>query len=151
MKNAANHDALPVVTAIGGQDATNRKDTRDKKDAIDKKRTEEQKVVSLMFKLYCRHYHTKERRGGETLCEECKKDLDYAIKRSQHCPRMEEKSFCAFCPKKCYSPAMSEKISKVMKFAGPRLLLRKPSAVFSHVIQGIKEKRRRVSNDACQK
>lgn len=129
IKDATDQDMLPVVTKV------------------DKKRAEEQKVLSLMFRLYCKHYHTKESRGGEALCADCKRDLDYACKRSQHCPRMKEKSFCAFCPRKCYSLAMSEKISKVMKFAGPRLLLRKPSAVISHVIEGIKEKRRRATRN----
>lgn len=143
MKQTENQTILPVLTHGA--------DEKKAMTAVDKKRIEEQKVVSLMFRLYCRHYHTKESRGGEALCADCKKDLDYALKRSQHCPRMEEKSFCAFCPKKCYSPAMSEKIAKVMKFAGPRLLLRKPSAVISHIMQGIKEKRRHISDAGHQK
>ena len=63
--------------------------------AIDEKREREKKMVSQMIALYCRGKHGS-RRGA--LCPECAALRDYARERSDHCPRMEVKTFCSNCP-----------------------------------------------------
>lgn len=109
---------------------------------IDQKREQEKAIVSEMIALYCRKNHkTKHKTKGE-LCPECKAVRDYATLRSDHCPFMETKTFCSNCKVHCYKPEMKEKIRKIMRFSGPRMLLEHPVLVTKHIIESKKEKRR---------
>lgn len=98
---------------------------------VEKKRQKEQYVVEEMIRLYCRKNHSKEE--GE-LCSECQALLDYARLRSQKCPFMEEKTFCANCKVHCYKPEMREKIRQVMRFSGPRMLFYHPMLAIWHLV-----------------
>ena len=96
---------------------------------INKKREDEKEMVSLMIRLYCRKNHkTKE------LCSECAELDRYARERSDRCPFMENKTFCSNCKVHCYKPEMREKIRKVMRFSGPRMMLYHPVMVIKHLI-----------------
>lgn len=108
--------------------------------AIEKKRKKEQYVVTEMIALYCRKNH-KNVDKQNALCPECEKLATYAAARSEHCPRMEEKTFCANCKIHCYKPEMRERIRVVMRFSGPRMLLYHPILAIWHLITTIKEKR----------
>lgn len=101
---------------------------------IEKKRQKEQYVVEEMIRLYCRKNHLKEKRQEEQMCSDCQRLSDYAKQRSQKCPFMEEKTFCANCKVHCYKPEMGEKIRKVMLFSGPRMLLYHPVLAVWHLI-----------------
>ena len=83
---------------------------------IQAKREKEKEVVSYMISLYCRKKH-----GGDTLCPECAELDAYSAKRSDLCPFMETKTFCANCKVHCYKKDMRERIQEVMKFSGPRM------------------------------
>lgn len=104
---------------------------------IQAKREREKEVVSLMISLYCRKNH-----GGKTLCPDCAELERYARTRSDRCPFMETKTFCANCKVHCYKPEMREKIREVMRFSGPRMLLYHPVMAIRHGIESRKEKRR---------
>lgn len=107
-------------------------------DKIVKKREREKKMVSLMIKLYCnKRHHT-----GKVLCEECTQLNEYAIMRSDKCPFMETKTFCSNCKVHCYKQNMREKIRKVMRFSGPRMIFRHPVAAIRHVVESKREKKR---------
>jgi len=106
---------------------------------IEKKREREKRTVSEMIALYCRKNHGTAKGG---LCEECLKLKEYAIDRSDKCPFMENKTFCSNCRVHCYKPEMREKIRKVMRFSGPRMIMYHPVMAFRHVIESKKEKRR---------
>ena len=81
---------------------------------VEKKRQREQYVVEEMIRLYCRKNHS----GSKAqLCPVCQKLADYAKLRSQKCPFMENKTFCANCKVHCYKPEMREKIRQVMRFS----------------------------------
>ena len=55
-----------------------------------------------------------------TLCPECAElNVTYSAKRSDLCPFMETKTFCANCKVHCYKKDMRERIQEVMKFSGP--------------------------------
>ena len=103
---------------------------------IEKKRNREKKVITGMIRLYCKKNH----KNGE-LCDECKEVLEYSLKRIDHCRYMETKTFCANCKTPCYSPQMKEKIKKIMKFSGPRMLIYHPILVVYHIISGIKKQK----------
>lgn len=71
---------------------------------VEKKRQKEQYVVEEMIRLYCRKNHGKEGHASGGMCPECQKLADYAKQRSQKCPFMEQKTFCANCKVHCYKP-----------------------------------------------
>lgn len=108
--------------------------------AIEKKRKKEQYVVTEMIALYCRKNH-KNVDKQNALCPECEELATHAAARSEHCPRMEEKTFCVNCKIHCYKPEMRERIRVVMRFSGPRMLLYHPILAIWHLITTIKEKR----------
>ena len=91
-----------------------------------------------MIRLYCRERHGVKR----DLCPECAELLQYAMLRSDKCPFMETKTFCSNCRVHCYKLEMRERIRKVMRFSGPRMLLYHPIMAIRHVIESRKEKRR---------
>lgn len=113
-------------------------------DWIEKKRKKEQRVVEEMIRLYCRKNHreywNKEERPGR-LCPVCQELADYASLRSQKCPFMEHKTFCANCKVHCYKPQMREQIRVVMRFSGPRMLFYHPGMAIWHLVCSIREKR----------
>lgn len=101
------------------------------------KREREKQLVSQMIALYCRKNH-----GGRELCPDCAALDAYARQRSENCPFMETKTFCSNCKVHCYKPEMREKIRKVMRFSGPRMIFSHPIMAVRHVIETKKEKRR---------
>ncbi len=105
----------------------------------EKKREREKQTVSEMITLYCRKNHgTKCGR----LCTECSELRDYACLRSDKCPLMESKTFCSNCKVHCYKPEMREKIRKVMRYSGPRMIFHHPVMAVRHVVESIRERRR---------
>jgi superfamily II helicase len=90
---------------------------------------DEKVVVHKMIRLYCRSKH----HTASGLCDECLALDRYAMKRLDHCRFGEEKPTCGSCPIHCYKPDMRERIKKVMRFAGPRMLLFHPLDAFSHL------------------
>ncbi|MDO4287517.1 MAG: nitrous oxide-stimulated promoter family protein [Eubacteriales bacterium] len=108
--------------------------------AIEQKRMKEQRVVAEMIALYCRKNHTGYKNGQ--LCSDCQALLAYAAARSERCPFMEQKTFCANCRVHCYKPDMREQIRQTMRFSGPRMLLYHPLLAIRHLICSKKEKRK---------
>ncbi len=110
---------------------------RSKKDKLELKRENEKKMVSEMILLYCKKNH----HNGSVLCDECVQLNDYAITRIDNCPSMETKSFCSNCKIHCYKKDMREKIQKVMRFSGPRMIFYHPVKAIHHLIATKKEKK----------
>ena len=111
-------------------------------DKVEKKRQKEQYVVEEMIRLYCRKKHPKKKRREGRIGREKYKLSDYAKQRSQKCPFMEEKTFCANCKVHCYKPEMREQIRQVMRFSGPRMLLYHPVLAIWHLVCSNKEKKK---------
>ena len=105
--------------------------------SVDRKRENEKKLVAQMITLYCNKKHGT--RKGEC-CAECAALESYARTRSDRCPFMETKTFCANCKVHCYKPDMREKIREVMRFAGPCMILTNPLIVVQHLIDTRKRK-----------
>jgi hypothetical protein len=95
------------------------------------KRTEREiQTVRKMIGIYCRGHHG----GGKTLCEECQALSSYAEQRAEKCPFGEEKPACSQCPIHCYKLRMKEKIGRVMRFSGPKMIYRHPVLALRHLI-----------------
>jgi hypothetical protein len=96
----------------------------------------ERRTVEAMIRLYCADHHGA--RAG--LCESCAELRDYALERLARCPFQDGKTTCAKCPVHCYRPARREEIRIVMRYAGPRMILRHPLLALWHLIDGRREK-----------
>ncbi|MGD2206816.1 MAG: nitrous oxide-stimulated promoter family protein [Anaerolineae bacterium] len=102
----------------------------------------EQKTVEAMIGLYCQAKHAKHaaRQGSNgRLCAECEALQDYARQRLQKCPFQAGKTTCAKCPIHCYKADRREQIRTVMRYAGPRMLLRHPILALLHLADGRRE------------
>lgn len=95
----------------------------------------EMKTVQAMIQIYCHDQHAT-RQG---LCPGCQELADYARTRLEHCPFGENKSTCANCAVHCYKPAMKDQIRAVMRYAGPRMLYRRPLLAIQHLLDGRKK------------
>lgn len=91
---------------------------------------EEQRVVEQMIRLYCR-----KKECHKELCAPCKELLQHATARLAHCKFGENKTTCKKCPIHCYRPQMKERMRKVMRWAGPRMIWYHPVAAIKHIIR----------------
>ena len=89
----------------------------------------EKNVVSRMIALYCEKKHGSQK---GILCEECSELREYAHLRLDYCRYGEDKPTCRKCETHCYKPDMREKVKAVMRFSGPRLVLRAPVEWIRH-------------------
>jgi hypothetical protein len=105
----------------------------------DKKRfAREMLTMEKMVGLYCDAHHDRDR---DQCCESCAEFLAYAELRLQKCPYGEDKPTCANCPIHCYKPRRKEQAREIMRFAGPRMLLRHPILAISHTLDGFRKAR----------
>ena len=109
------------------------------------KRARERAVVGQMVRVYCRGNHKDERTAGgvsrDGLCPECAELARYADARIGRCPFIATKTFCSQCRVHCYAPAQRQAIKDVMRYAGPRMLLRYPVMTVHHGIDTLRAKR----------
>ena len=93
-------------------------------------------TMTRMVGIYCDAHHDRSR---EILCAACQEFLDYALLRLQKCPYGEDKPTCANCPIHCYKPARKAQARDIMRFAGPRMLLRHPLLAIAHQLDGFRK------------
>jgi hypothetical protein len=95
------------------------------------RRARERETIAAMVRMYCRgHDHP----GRAPLCADCAGLLRYATRRLERCVFGDAKPTCAHCVVHCYRADMREQIRRVMRWAGPRMLLRHPILAVSHMI-----------------
>ena len=95
----------------------------------------ERRTVAAMVALRCRDLHGTD---GE-LCTECRTLGDYADYRLDRCPYGDEKPTCVNCPIHCYAKTERAQMKEVMRYSGPRMLLRHPILAIRHMLDGRKE------------
>lgn len=96
------------------------------------RRAREQRTMDAMMAMYCRYHH----HGGQPLCAECAVLSDYARRRLERCVFGDEKPTCANCLVHCYKADMRERVRVMMRWAGPRMLLRHPVLGILHLLDG---------------
>ena len=94
----------------------------------------EKRTVEAMIELNCRDRHAP----GHPPCEECAALLAYAWNRLDRCPWGERKPTCAKCPVHCYRPAERDQVRRVMRYAGPRMLLHRPMLAIAHLLDELR-------------
>jgi len=103
-----------------------------------KRLARERLTMTKMVGIYCSAHHDG---SGNILCTECREFLDYAEVRLLKCPYGEDKPTCANCPVHCYKPAQRAQAKEIMRYAGPRMLLRHPFLAISHQLDGFRTAR----------
>jgi hypothetical protein len=94
----------------------------------------EKQTIAAMVAIYCRDRHGPSGR----LCAECQALVDYALARLDRCPFGSRKPTCAKCPIHCYKPQMRARVKEVMRYAGPRMLLRHPLLSLLHQLDALR-------------
>ncbi|MCI6671444.1 MAG: nitrous oxide-stimulated promoter family protein [Prevotella sp.] len=91
-------------------------------------RIEKEKIiVKEMIALYAKH-----KEGKKIIDGHYKELADYCEKRLDKCYWGEKKPACKACTIHCYGKAKREEIKKVMRWAGPRMLLYRPWFTIKH-------------------
>ena len=98
----------------------------------------ERLTMGKMVGIYCAAHHEPH---DDSLCDACQEFLDYAEVRLEKCPYGEDKPTCANCPIHCYKPARKAQAKAIMRYAGPRMLLRHPLLAIAHQIDGFRKAR----------
>jgi hypothetical protein len=96
----------------------------------------EARTIEAMMAIYCEQVHHSQK--GE-LCESCTELQTYASSRLMRCPYQGDKPTCANCPIHCYQPDKREQVRVMMRYAGPRMLLRHPWLAVLHLLDGRKK------------
>jgi hypothetical protein len=111
------------------------------------------RTMQCMVDIYCGdHGHARE--PDAALCGECRAFLDYAGRRLEKCPYGSAKPTCAKCPIHCYKPAPRETARVIMRYAGPRMVVRHPWLSLTHMLDKVRRVehpmavRRRERNDS---
>ena len=100
----------------------------------------EQRTVEVMVRLYCAHHHPGHGSsrprflGRKALCPECADLLEYSRARVERCRFGANKPVCAACHVHCFRPERREQIRAVMRYSGPRMLVRHPYLAVCHLL-----------------
>lgn len=103
-----------------------------------KRLARERLTMVRMIGMYCAAHHDG---SGRSLCGTCQEFQDYADVRLQKCPYGEDKPTCANCPVHCYKPARKAQAREIMRYAGPRMLLRHPLLAIAHQLDSFRKAR----------
>jgi len=95
----------------------------------------EYRTLHRMAQIYCADQHAA---GHERLCAECAQFLEYAGRRLEKCPYGAAKPVCASCPIHCYKRAQREQAQAIMRYAGPRMMLRHPWLSLTHLVDKLR-------------
>ena len=97
---------------------------------LSKRIEREKRTVEVMINMFCEHNHETEK----TPCDDCNELIEFANVRIDKCIFQDVKPVCSECQVHCYKKDMRDKIRKVMRFAGPRMLFKHPILGITHLI-----------------
>ena len=93
----------------------------------------EKTTLKAMIGLYCRDHHSPQ--AG--LCADCTALQEYALARLEKCRYGADKPKCSACTTHCYKPAMRDAVRAVMRYAGPRMIVKHPVLALGHTVDGL--------------
>jgi hypothetical protein len=96
----------------------------------------EHRTIEFMIDMNCRENHSFDL--GD-LCPACSELREYARRRLERCVFQENKPTCAKCPVHCYKPEMRERVRVMMRYAGPRMVFRRPVLAVAHLLDGLRK------------
>ena len=87
------------------------------------------KTIKAMVSIYCKKKHLQD----TGICSTCQTLIDYAHEKLDRCPYGELKPACNKCPIHCYKKNEREQVRTIMRYAGPRMLLKHPILALKHI------------------
>jgi hypothetical protein len=66
------------------------------------------------------------------LCPECFALVKESVRHTNRCRHLAYKTFCHHCPTPCYALSVREKIRPIMRYSGPRLVMKHPVLGFQY-------------------
>lgn len=93
----------------------------------------ELKTITIMTKIYCKQH------GQEHACSACKNFVEYAAKKLDRCVYGQEKPACKHCPIHCYKTEQKNLAKKIMRYAGPKMLIMHPILAIKHLLKSKKK------------
>lgn len=107
--------------------------------SLEERKKYEASVILAMIRIYCKKNHAENyKKSGHKLCDSCQNLLDYCDRKIEKCPLGEKKTTCETCKIHCYAKNYREEVKKVMRFAGPRMMIYHPIMAVRHLISKIK-------------
>ncbi|MCX5774676.1 MAG: nitrous oxide-stimulated promoter family protein [Fusobacteria bacterium] len=100
---------------------------------LDRRLNREIKTLKIMVEMYCKKVHN----DVKPFCEKCQESLDYVISRVENCPKKSYRGICKGCKIHCYKDVYREEIKKIMRFSGPRLIMKHPILALLHILDGV--------------
>ncbi len=89
----------------------------------------ERKTVRIMIQMHCSNFHESKK----ILCKDCSEMWDYASSRLDYCTWGESKPACSNCSIHCYTADKRELIRTIMRYSGPRMMLKHPLLALNHL------------------
>lgn len=109
------------------------------KKSLEDRKKYEASVIRAMIGIYCKKNHKKADKNTKSkLCDECQNLLNYCDRKIEKCPLGENKTTCETCKIHCYAKNYRDEVKKVMRFAGPRMILYHPFMALRHLVSKIK-------------
>lgn len=97
----------------------------------------EKLTIRHMITIYCRSHHP-----ASGICGDCGSILQYANERIDMCPYSgAPKPACGLCRTNCFTPEMHRRFSEIMRYAGPRMMLRHPVLTMAHIWDAVRGRR----------
>lgn len=91
------------------------------------------KTMESMVDIFCHQRHGR----VDDLCGDCRNLLEYSLLKLHKCSFGTRKPTCLKCSVHCYKAEMRDNVKAVMRYSGPRMLLRHPIMAFRHFLDGI--------------
>ncbi len=115
--------------------------SRTQKNRAARRIAREQRTIAAMVTIYCHaragHASTHQAPLAVGLCPSCRQFLEYSHQRLASCPLAAAKPTCRVCPIQCYAPRKRQQAKEIMRYAGPRMLLRHPILALGHLCDEI--------------
>ena len=101
--------------------------------------TEREKLtIRNMIGIYCRGH----RHSASGSCPDCGSMLRYAQERIDSCPyNGSAKPVCGLCRTSCFTPDSHRRFCEIMKYAGPRMMVRHPVQTLAHLWDAVRGRR----------
>ena len=93
-------------------------------------------TIEVMIGMYC----AGKGHARKALCESCADLRDYALLRVENCAFGSGKPVCAKCPTHCYKSGMRDRVREVMRYSGPRMILRHPALAIMHLFDSARSR-----------
>jgi len=100
---------------------------------FENRRKRESIIVGVMVKMYCSSIHSRK----FDLCSDCDALIHYANLKLDRCIFGNTKPVCKECSIHCYSTIKRQQIRQIMRWAGPRMIVRHPVLALIHILDNI--------------